>query len=318
MDVKALRYVVAIADSGSLSKAARAVHVTQPSLSRQLGRLERELGLLLFSRESGRLVLTPAGRRFVPVAREVVARFDQGVAAIQELGQSGDLTITVAAHATTIDDVVAPFAAGVADGVVLNLREEATHELTDVVRTGGADLAVSALPSTAELSCRLVWRFPLYACVSADHRFSGRRSVSLREVLEEPLILLDEGAVSRRVFDDAVAETGVPYRIRFEVSLSRAAQALAAASRGVAILSDEPRFSLSAIPLVTGTGPLTLALFALWDPAHYAAEQIGGLVETLTSYCEAHFVRMHARGGGDAAPLASPPIQSPPPKPRTA
>lgn len=66
MELRTIGYFVAVADAGSVSAATRLTHITQPSLSRQLRQLERELGLELFTRQDGRLTLTPAGRQFCP------------------------------------------------------------------------------------------------------------------------------------------------------------------------------------------------------------------------------------------------------------
>lgn len=297
MDVKVLRYFVAVVQTGSISQAARVVAVSQPSLSRQIRRLELELGMSLFSRESGRLALTPAGREFAPLASEVVSRFDHAVAVMHELARAGDTLLTVAANITTLEDVIAPFAAEQRQGVVLNLRAESTVALNEVVRRGGADLAISALPSAAGLVGRAVVRFPLFACVSADHPWSTRSRATLRELLDEPLIVLDESSVSRRLFDDAVAELGATYSVVFEAGLSQAAQALAAAGRGIAVLTDEPRFGLRRIPVLTDAGPLTLQLFAVWDPSHYATARIAALVDDMSEYCRRHFVEALAPTG---------------------
>ena len=76
MELRTLRYFVEIAEAGTVSAAADIVHVTQPGLSRQLRQLERELGMQLFDRVGGRLLLSPAGRDLLPRARDVLTRAD--------------------------------------------------------------------------------------------------------------------------------------------------------------------------------------------------------------------------------------------------
>ena len=85
MELRTIGYFVAVADAGSVSAATQVTHVTQPSLSRQLRQLEKELGLELFARRDGRLVLTPAGRQFLPAARELVRALHAGEAAAGRL-----------------------------------------------------------------------------------------------------------------------------------------------------------------------------------------------------------------------------------------
>src|SRR5262249_29975187 len=76
MDLHTLRYFVAVADTGTVSAAAEVVRVTQPSLSRQLRGLERDLGVALFERGHGRLTLSPAGRQLLPRVRDLLTRAD--------------------------------------------------------------------------------------------------------------------------------------------------------------------------------------------------------------------------------------------------
>ena len=80
MELRTFRYFVAVADAGSVNAAAHTLHLTQPSLARQLRRLERRLGLPLLQLQSGRTVLTPTGHRFLPYARGLLATADATLA----------------------------------------------------------------------------------------------------------------------------------------------------------------------------------------------------------------------------------------------
>lgn len=284
MDVRVLRYFVTVVEAGSLSRAAALVGVTQPSLSRQIHRLEADLHVKLFEREGRRLVLTPAGRRFLPIATDVVSKVDEAIRVMRELGRERHLLLTLAANATTLNDIVAPFAATPRDGIVLDLRNEPTMTLYDIVHRGEADLAVSAMPPTGDLSARILARFPLFACVPRRHPWSRRRRVTLAELLDQPLIHLDQGSAGRRLFDHAVAQYAGSYTMAFEVGLAQAAQALAAAGHGIAVLTDEPRYSLHPLPIHDRSGPLTLPIFAAWDRSHYAHDRIESLAGDLAAY----------------------------------
>lgn len=286
MDIRALRHFLAVAGEGSVSGAARAVGVAQPSLSRQVRRLEEELEVQLFSRERGRLALTPAGRAFVPLAEDVVSRFDQAIAVIREGGRVGTLVLTVAANITTIDDILAPFAATRRGQVLLDLHADATTHLNALVVRGEADLVISAMPAaTARLESVMVRAFPIYCCVPPSHHWAAREHVQLNELLGEPLIVLDQESIARHVFDEAVAQEGASYEAAYVVRLAQAGQALAASGHGVAIVTDESRFGLACVPVAGRDGPLTLPLFATWDRLHYAKDRIVQLVEQLRDFC---------------------------------
>ena len=108
MQLRTLGYFLAVSDAGSVTAAARAVHVTQPSLSRQLRQLEHDLGVDLFDRRDGRLSLSAAGRAFLPVARDLVAQAAAAREAAASIAAGRMQHLTIAAPGTTLTDVVAP------------------------------------------------------------------------------------------------------------------------------------------------------------------------------------------------------------------
>ena len=109
MELRHLRYFVATAEDGTVSRAAGRLHVTQPGLSRQLRQLEQELGVGLFDRTGGRLSLSRTGRALLPLARDLLERADafQVAATFHAHGRLDH--ITIAAPTVTLTDVVAPF-----------------------------------------------------------------------------------------------------------------------------------------------------------------------------------------------------------------
>ena len=110
MELRLLRYFVAVVDDGSVSRAAVTVAVAQPSLSRQLRGLEAELGVTLFDRSQRSLRLAPAGEAFLPMARDLVARADRALATMSLLGDARTVPLTLVAPETTVADVIAPCA----------------------------------------------------------------------------------------------------------------------------------------------------------------------------------------------------------------
>ncbi len=122
--------------------------------------------------------------------------------------------------------------------------------------------------------------------------------MELSRLASLPLVVLDSRSASRALLDHAAAEANVAYHKAFEVGLADAAQALAASGQGVAIVSDEPRFGLVAVPVHAGGAPLTLPVFAIWRRDHYAADHLARLAAELTSYCSRRFP---TRPSGQAA-----------------
>ena len=289
MELRLLRYFLAVVDAGSVTGASRVVHVAQPSLSRQLRELERRLDLTLFTRGEGRLVLTSAGRHFLPIARELVARADLAASAAAALRHGAMTTMTISCPGTTLTDVIAPFLAtwGPSDPMP-TVEERLPAQIYPSVETG-ADLAIGTVPPPGHLAGLPLASLPVWAYVRPDHRWADRGSVQLPELAEEHLLLLGPEQHSRQALDTAVQGAGTRLGAATEVGTPEVAQAVAAAGRGVAIVSDDPRFGL--VPLaVEGDGELVVVrLYAAWRADHHAAEVVAEVARRLNAFCAARY-----------------------------
>src|SRR5512139_310007 len=165
MELRVLRYFLAVVDTGSVTRAAEEVHVAQPSLSRQLRGLESSLGMALFDRTGKQMRLTAAGHRFLPIARDLVTRADTARAAAAAIANGQATRLTVAAPATTITDVIAPYLAtrGPDDPIVTVEEESPTRAYRALAR--GADVAICSGPPLRRFAWRPVARLPLWAYV---------------------------------------------------------------------------------------------------------------------------------------------------------
>lgn len=286
MELRVLRYFLAVADHGSVTAAAQRVHVAQPAVSRQLRALEAELGLELFLRDGRSLRLGPAGRRLLPIARDLVARADLASATMTALAQGLNVSLVVAAHATTIADVIAPFIASRGPSPSsLVFVAAAADAAYGALERADIDLAISTNPPSRGTASVLVAEFPIWAQVPAHHAWVSLEQVGVDALLREPLILLDRTFGARRIFDEEVSRSHSSYDLEAEVGVSEIAQALAAAGRGVAVLTDEPAYGLHAVEVLGGDGPLRIRLYAAWSATHYAAAAICEFAEALTVYC---------------------------------
>jgi DNA-binding transcriptional LysR family regulator len=294
MELRVLRYFLAVVDEGSVTRAAGAVAVAQPSLSRQLRALETELGVSLFDRSARMLRLSAAGEAFLPMARDLVARADRALAAMARLGTDRAVPLTLVAPETTVADVIAPFLAARGGGTAaVDVREALPSAVFELIRAGAADVGVSSGAAPASLAVRAVASFPIWAYVPPGHRWAERERVSIQELVEEPLIVLGPSHGTRRLLDAAVAAAGAHHRIAAETNVPQVAQALAAGGRGVAVVSDDPRYGLVPVAIVAGglseaawgdEHELRIPLVAAWDPSHYAVDAIDALVDSLIAY----------------------------------
>ena len=160
MELRVVRYFLAVVDEGSATRAAAVVRVAQPSLSRQLRQLEDTLGLRLFDRSRGRLRLSPAGRQFLPYARDLVARADAAIAAMRAPTTMRSVSLTVVAPHTTVADLIAPFLATLGpEALKVTVREAPSFNVFKAVLSGDADLGVALGPPPGELESRAIGSF---------------------------------------------------------------------------------------------------------------------------------------------------------------
>lgn len=291
MDLRHARYFLAVADQRSVTRAAALVRVAQPSLSRQLRGLEDELGCRLFDRGPTGVRLTPAGERFLPMARDLVARAAAAEDAMEAFAAGQPTPFSVIAPATTVADVVAPFlATSGPDAPGLTIREELPSAVFDALVMGQADLAISSGPPPGGMEVRPLVRFAVWAYVPRSHRWARRRRMPIAELATEPLVMLGPEHGTRRVFDAAASAAGVAYRRAHQSDSPQIAQAMAASGHGVAVVSDDPRYGLHPIGILDVDAQLLrIPLFAAWNPTSYASPTIGPWVEALAAFCAFHF-----------------------------
>jgi len=288
MELRVVRYFLAVTDHGSITRAAVHLNVAQPSLSRQIRQLEDELGGHLFERSATGVRLTPAGERFAGMARDLVSRAEAAERAMDATTSGRAMPFTVVAPATTMADVVAPFLATTGpDSPAITVREELPNAVFPSLVAGQADLAISSGPPPAGMISRPLARFAVWAYVPRGHAMAHRRQVTVAELVTEPLIALGRSHGTRQLFDQVVADAGLGYRIAFETDTPQIAQALAASGHGVAIVTDDPRYGLHHIGIEVGGEPLRIPLFAAWNGSSYAADSIAPWVEALSAFCAA-------------------------------
>ncbi len=274
MELRHLRYFVATAEDGTASGAAARLHVTQPGLSRQLRQLELELSVELFDRTGGRLTLSRTGRALLPLARDLLERADafRVAATFHAHGRLDQLTI--AAPAVTLTDVVAPFIVTLEpDDPVATVFEGDARDPVQALHRG-ADLAIGVVRPEPPYRSSALAVLPVGAYVPPGHAWAVRPSVPLDKVLAEPVIVLPQSVTSRQALEAAVAAAGASYASLLEAANGTVAQALAAAGRGIAVVSDDPQFGLVPVAVDTGEGILSVQLIAVWDERHPAAATV--------------------------------------------
>jgi DNA-binding transcriptional LysR family regulator len=193
MELRQLRYFVAVAEELHFRRAAARLHMSQPPLSNQLRLLEEELGCPLMIRSRRRVELTPAGESFLRDARGLLEGLDEAVQTARRIdaGQAGQLRISFVGSAllSLVPDVVKRYRAAHPDVEVL-LRERSTEEQLRELRAGSIDVALVPLPVDApDLRTEVLRRERAVAALPAAHALAGLDHVPLRRLASEPLVM---------------------------------------------------------------------------------------------------------------------------------
>ncbi|MDI4232631.1 LysR substrate-binding domain-containing protein [Bradyrhizobium sp. Arg237L] len=242
IDIRQMRYFVALAETLHFGRAAERLHISQPPLSRQIAALEKELGVRLFERHSRRATLTHAGRRFLEDARAVLISFDQACrnARLAERGELGELSIGFMMHAayTVLPGLARRYMAN-HPGVRVELREVVPATLVDAVLAGQFDAAIMFNPGPIRgLETQTIYRERLCLAVHVSHPLADHEVVRAKQLNGEPLIAVptDVAPKLREAIVAYCRSGGFEPTFRLEVALQQTIVNLVAENLGIALV----------------------------------------------------------------------------------
>lgn len=247
MDLRQIRYAVAVAEELHFGRAAEHLLVAQPSLSRQIRGLERDLGVDLFERTSRKVELTAAGVAFVESARRALTAVDASRTAALDAarGVQGHVTLGfVASAAIEILPGAVRRYRGIRPGVRLSLREMTTEEQINALHDGTVDVGLSRdLEPGDGIAVTTVLREPLLAVVPAGHRLGSRRTVGVSDLAGSDFVTLPRQRVPRAWDRLIVLADSNGMRLTFvqEANQFSTLLALVAADVGVAVVPASVR-----------------------------------------------------------------------------
>jgi LysR family hydrogen peroxide-inducible transcriptional activator len=203
MELHQLRYFVAVAETENFTRGAARAHVSQPSLSQQIMKLESEVGHKLFHRLGRKAVLTEAGVAFLERARRILFEVEN---AAKELGDHPSLgrRITVGAVQTVMPYLLTPLIAALREShpnLLINAQEDFRANLVRGVVEGDLDLAIVPTPvKDFRISVEPLLTEPLLLLVGKRHPFASRSEISISDLAEETFISLgDSSALAAQV-----------------------------------------------------------------------------------------------------------------------
>ncbi|MGW6201622.1 LysR family transcriptional regulator [Kribbella sp. NPDC055110] len=273
MELQQLRYVVAVAETNSFTRAAERCLVVQSALSHQIARLERELGARLFDRTSRRVRLTPAGTAFLPAARQCLDAAERAAAeAAAAVGLvRGRLAVGLIPTVAAVDIPAAlrDFRRAYPD-VRISLRVGASEKLADQVKEGVLDVAFLGLPTTAQprgVETRELARDRLVAVVPPDHPLATASSVTLQRLASEVFVDLPPRTAGRLQSDQAFEAAGLVRDVAFEVSTAELMARLVSERLAVALFASTYAPQLTGVSTVEITDAPGRIEYVVWSSA---------------------------------------------------
>lgn len=245
MELRQLKYAIQIAEEKNFSRAAEKLHIAQPSLSQQLSKLEKELGVQLFRRSTNSVELTHAGSLFIKKAQKVLDIVEQIQKEMDDIShmRKGHLLIgSLPITGSHILPLVLPVFKAQYPDIEISLIEDTSANLEMLTATGQADVSLLSLPLQEQsLDYTKIIEEDIWLCVPQDHRLTKQKKepnyrVALSELQEEDFIVLKQGQGFRQIVMELCASAGFTPNIVFESSNIDTVQSLVAAGMGIAFV----------------------------------------------------------------------------------
>ena len=290
MDLRRLRTFVAVAELGTVSKAAVRLRIGQPALSRQIGDLQQELGLRLFDRVGRGLALTAEGKQLLADCRRVMTDLDavREHAEVLRRGDKGVLKIAAPPH--TIESVLARFLPQYAERfpkVNVELIEALGAEQTAMLERGEIHVGIRLEQGGPRFESRVLPPAEALAACATSLELGNAGSIDIGRLASYPLLLLDPGYSIRRLFDAACRLADVEPNVLLESRAPHTLLALAEVGQGVAIipsLQRTDRYTLRIVRVTHSRKPIRERVAIQWDRRRRLPSYAVAFCETLAEY----------------------------------
>jgi LysR family transcriptional regulator, hca operon transcriptional activator len=258
MELRHLRYFVAVAEEGSLTVAAeKRLHTAQPSLSRQIRDLEYEVDVQLFSRSVHGVELTAAGKAFLDHARLALAQVDAAVEAARRAAQPARKTFAIGfqtGHEMTWLPRAMHVLRDELKNIEVKISSDYSPDLAEALVRGRLDVAFLRVEPNFDLGYEVVDNEPLIVLMPSDHRLTSREAIHRRALVGEIFIGgSNKATVLRAVTEDYLRRAGLDIKLDHGVDNLAMAISLVASTRGLALM---PAYAKNLLPWSVVSRPL--------------------------------------------------------------
>jgi len=245
LTMQQLEALIHLVEERSFSRAARKMHLTQPSLTKHIRNVEEALGAKIVDRSSRSLALTPEGKVLHDYARRIVKLRDEARERVLLLREeeAGDIRIAASTIPATY---ILPYAIGgfrkKHPGIRTTVRTADSSDVVETVLDNGAEIGfIGKKPSGGKLIAEELWKDRLVLSVPSGHPWAKRRSVRIAEIAKAPFVIREKGSGTREAFEECLRETavhGLPHlNIAAELGSSEAVKEAVIAGLGISVIS---------------------------------------------------------------------------------
>jgi LysR family transcriptional regulator, hca operon transcriptional activator len=259
MELRHLRYFVAVAEAGSVTvAAARELHTSQPSLSRQIRDLEDEVGARLLTRRARGIELTPAGRAFLDHARSVLSQVEAATEAARRIAHPAKPCFSIGfltGHELTWMPEALQILRDELPNIDVMISSQYSPLLADGLSKGKIDAAFLRRERGApDLAFRLLVQEPLMVVLPSNHRLAALKTISPQDLVGETFVTVSHTApVLRGVIDNYLKRSGIKISPAHEADHVTMGMSLIASTRGVGLL---PAYARNFLPSSVTSRPL--------------------------------------------------------------
>jgi DNA-binding transcriptional LysR family regulator len=242
MDIASLKAFIEVAETGSFSRAAEALFITQPAVSKRIAALETQLGVSLFDRIGKQIQLTEAGRALIPGSKRILAELAESQRILGNLHDSthGLLSMATSHHIGLhrLPAVLKNYSQQYPE-VEFAIQFMDSEQAFPRILHGEIELAIVTLPDTPlpGLKHIPVWSDPMHCVVASQHPLARQKSVSTQQLLQHPAILQSSGTHTRNLVNIALGEAR-PKKVLLETSYLETIKAMVQAGLGWSMLPD--------------------------------------------------------------------------------
>ena len=291
MDVGQLRYFTKIVEHRSFTKAAKHCLVSQPALSQQIGKLERELGQPLFERQGRTIRLTPAGQLLHRKAEKILLLIEDAKRQVADDGETGQISMSaVASLASYMLPVILGKVGQQFPQIDWNISEDSSEALIKKVSDGDLDLGFLTTPvSSRYLHVEPLFEEVLYVALPAQHRLAAQSTLQIDDLCEEPFVMpSDEDGLASTIEEFCNANNFQP-QVSANVQQLLTVQSLVAMEHGLSFvpamatgLSMDGRIAYRKL---TGDQPKR-SVAICWNPYRYQCQLQKNFIASVREFCE--------------------------------